>query len=293
MAAAQPDLSGQVILITGANSGIGKEAAVQLAAMGATVVITARDRGKGEAALAEVQRRSGSDGVELGDLDLASFASVRGFADDVLDRHDRLDVLMNNAGLVLDRRLLTDEGHEMTFGVNHLGPFLLTSLLRARLEASAPARVVNVASFAHRAATAAGLRADPQSEQLFTAYGAYGKSKLANILFTRELARRLAGTGVTANSLHPGAVRSGFGIGGDTHGPLAALMWIGRPFLVSAKRAARTQVQLAADPELADVSGEYFVRGQAHRPSPDARDDAAARWLWEESERLIAAAADR
>lgn len=166
----RPDLSGQVVVVTGANVGIGFETALALAAMGATVVMTARDRAKGEAAMAEVRERTGSTAVELGDLDLASFASIRTFAGWLLDRHDRLDVLVANAGLILDHRLVTDEGFEMMFGVNHLGHFLLTSLLRDRLVASAPARVVVVSSTGHRFAFGGLDRADLQADASFAGF---------------------------------------------------------------------------------------------------------------------------
>ena len=184
-----PDLHDQVIVVTGGNSGIGKEAAVALAAMGATVVITARNAEKGADALAEIQRRSGQTSVEVMALDLADFASIRSFAAELQDRHDRLDVLVNNAGGILSERLETAQHFEMTFGVNHLGHFLLTDLLVDRLKASAPARVINVSSFGHRFAYSGLDFADLQSERRYWSMDAYGKSKLANILFTRELAQ--------------------------------------------------------------------------------------------------------
>ena len=228
-----PDLHGQVIVVTGGNSGIGKEAAVALADDGGH----GRDHGprpgqrvptrstRSDAAPAETT-------VEVMALDLADFASIRAFAAEVLDRHDRLDVLVNNAGGILSDRLETAQGFEMTFGVNHLGHFLLTDLLLDRLKASAPARVINVSSFGHRFAYAGFDFADLQSEHQYWSMDAYGKSKLANILFTRELARRLVGTGVTANCLHPGVVRTGFGSADDMSG-VEHLTWrIGSPFYV-------------------------------------------------------------
>lgn len=288
-ATATPDLTGRVVVVTGANSGLGKETAVALAGMGATVVATSRSPEKGERAVAEIRRRSGvgGDRVELGRLDLASLASVGRFAAEVLDRHTRLDVLVHNAGLVVGRRRVTVDGFEETIGVNHLGPFLLTSLLRDRLVASAPARVVTVSSVAHRVASAAALVTDLQSEAAYDQTGVYAKSKLANILFTRELARRLAGTGVTANCLHPGIVRSGFARQGDARGWLSVAATVGAPFMISARRGAMTTVHLASSPEVADMTGAYFVRGRVATPSLDARDDAAAEWLWQQSEHLV------
>ena len=223
MEAAPPDLTGRTILITGANAGIGKETAVALATMGADVVMACRSRAKGEEAMAEVRARSGSDRVELGDLDLASLASVRTFAGDFLAAHDRLDVLVNNAGGITDRWTATADGFEQMFGVNHLGHFLLTDLLRDRLVESAPARVVVVSSVAHRYAIG-GIRFDDlQSERRFSSFPVYGRSKLANLLFTVELADRLAPHGVTVNAVHPGSINSHFGADGDT-GLLGALM---------------------------------------------------------------------
>ncbi len=190
-------MTGKVVLITGANAGIGKETAVGLARMGATVVMTSRDAGRGAEALADVRSRSGSTEVELFPLDLAELASVRACATEVLERHQRLDVLVDNAGLVMAERTVTHEGFETTFGVNHLGHFYLTNLLLDRLRASAPARVVVVASQAHKMVRGGLDFDDLQSLRHYRGFDAYSKSKLANLYFTRELARHLAGTGVT------------------------------------------------------------------------------------------------
>jgi retinol dehydrogenase-12 len=221
-------------------------------------------------------------------LDLADFASIRSFASELLARHDRLDVLVNNAGGILSHRLETEQGFEMTFGVNHLGHFLLTDLLVERLKASAPARVINVSSFGHRFAYTGMDFADLQSEHRYWSMDAYAKSKLANILFTRELARRLVGTGVTANCLHPGVVRTGFGSADDMNGIERMTVAIGSPLYVNAEHGARTTVYLASSPEVADRTGGYYVRCREHRPSRAARDPEAARRLWELSEQLVA-----
>ncbi len=281
-------MDGAVVVITGGNSGIGREAAVSLAGLGAIVVIAARDDTKGAAAAEDVRARSRGGEATAMSLDLASSASIRAFADDVQDRYDRLDVLVNNAGAILSTRQLTEDGFEATFGVNHLGHFLLTELLRDRLVASAPARVVNVSSVAHRFAPGFSF-ADPQfSVRAYHGTAAYNQSKLANVLFTLELARGLAGTGVTSNCLHPGAVRSGFGSADDTVGIERALLAIGRPFLVSPRRGARTITHLASSPEVEGVTGQYFVRCRMHEPSAAGRDPDAARRLWELSEELVA-----
>ncbi|HEX7443625.1 MAG TPA: SDR family oxidoreductase [Acidimicrobiales bacterium] len=281
------DLHGSVIVITGGNSGIGKEAAVGLAALGATVLITSRNPEKGRAALDEVRGRSGSDAVEVMALDLADFASIRAFSEAFHERFDRLDVLVNNAGGILSERQVTAQGFEMTFGVNHLGHFLLTDLLVDRLESSAPSRVVNVASLAHRLAVTGLNFSDLQSERRYQSMDVYGRSKLANVLFTTELARRLAGTGVTANCLHPGAVATGFGSPDDTTGIERFSMKLGRPFFISAEQGARTIVYLAASPDVAGHSGGYYVRCHLRRASRHGRDPVAARQLWDASEALV------
>ena len=292
MAAAAPDLHGSVIVITGGNSGIGKEAAVALAGMGATTVITARDAAKGRSALDEVRSRSGSDTVEVMALDLGDFASIRAFSAELHERFDRLDVLVNNAGAILTERQVTAQGFEATFGVNHLGHFLLTDLLLDRLRASAPSRIVNVASFAHRFALSGLSFHDLQSERRYRSMDAYAKSKLANVLFTTELARRLEGTGVTANCLHPGTVATGFGGADDTTGFERVSMMLGRAFFINAEKGARTIVYLASSPEVADRTGGYYVRGRLHPPSNAGRDPDAARRLWEASEALVASVPD-
>ncbi|HRW39155.1 MAG: SDR family oxidoreductase [Acidimicrobiales bacterium] len=292
MAAPRIDLAGQVVIVTGANSGIGFETALALAEGGATVVMAGRSEAKVARAVEEVAERTGSTRVVAGALDLASFASIRSFAAWFLDEFDRLDVLVNNAGLVLDERRETEEGFEQMFGVNHLGHFLLTDLLRERLVASAPARVINVASVAHRAARRGMTRDDLQHERRFRSFAVYGESKLANVLFTRELARRLDGTGVIVHCVHPGSINSGFGADGDAAvlGSLIALL--GRVVLRSPRFGARTQVWLAStdDPAVVGTTGGYFSWKRRWRPSRAARRPDEARWLWEQSERLIAAA---
>jgi NAD(P)-dependent dehydrogenase (short-subunit alcohol dehydrogenase family) len=286
---APTDMRGKVVVITGGNSGIGLAAAREIARKGATVVITARSEMKGASALDIIRRYSKNDASAVLPLDLASFASIRTFADRMLNDYERLDVLVNNAGGLLSQRQLTQEGYEMTFGVNHLGHFLLTELLLDRLKRSAPSRIVNVSSIGHR--FGAMSFADPMYERRsYNPTDAYNQSKLANVLFTRELARRLEGTGVIANSMHPGAVRTGFGSADDTKGFERAVMVVGRPFMISARRGAKTIIHLACSPDVADVSGEYFVRCKPHVASKNGRNDAAAEKLWDLSEELVAAA---
>jgi NAD(P)-dependent dehydrogenase (short-subunit alcohol dehydrogenase family) len=273
-------MNGAVCVVTGATSGIGKATATALARRGARVVLVGRDRGRGEATAAELARVAASPPrVEIADL--ASMDQVRSLAER-LGTLDRIDVLVNNAGFVAGQRRVTVDGFEEVFAVNHLAPFLLTNLLLGKLLASAPARVIGVASDAH---TNARLDLDdPQLEHGWDSWRSYANSKLANILFTRELARRLGGTGVTANCAHPGVVRTGFGRSG---GMLLRLgLTLARPFLLSPERGASTIVYLATSPDVAAATGGYYVKGQPRDPSQAAQDDAAARRLWELSEEL-------
>jgi NAD(P)-dependent dehydrogenase (short-subunit alcohol dehydrogenase family) len=275
-------------VITGGNAGIGKETAVALARAGWRVLITSRDSPRGAAARDEIRARSATDTTDVVALDLADLASVRRSAAEVLARAAQIDALVNNAGLLLQRRRVTVDGFEETFGVNHLGHFLLTNLLLERLRANpGGARVVVVASQAHRLAR--GMRFDDlHAERGYRAFPVYAHSKLANLLFTRELARRESGTGVTANASHPGWVDSRFGRDGDTNRVFEVATRIGSLFAVSAEAGARTSVYLASAPELEGVTGGYFTRCRAIEPSAAARDDGAARRLWEVSERLVA-----
>lgn len=283
-----PDMQGKTIVITGGNSGIGLETAEALAGMGARVIVTARNSDKGRAAVAGiVQRLGGHAQVQLVVFDLADLSSVRRGADEILEQAPRVDVLINNAGLVLSERHETVDGFEATFATNHLGPFLLTNLLLDRLRASAPSRIVNVASTAHSAARKGIPFDDLQSTKRYRGMRVYGESKLANILFTLELARRLAGTGVTANSLHPGTVRTGYGADGDTRGILAFGIKISQPFFLSPAKGARTSIYLASSPDVEGVTGEYFVKCKPAEPRRWAQDAEAAQHLWQVSEELV------
>ena len=274
-------MRGKVCLITGGSRGIGQVAAVNLADMGASVVIVARDQTRGEAVLAEVEAKTGHT-ADLLLADLSSMEAVRNLAQEFRARYDRLDVLVNNAGAVFSQRSVTVDGYERTFALNHLAYFLLTNLLVDLLRSNAPARVVNVSSTAHKGAV---LDFDDlQSEQRYAGWRAYGRSKLANILFTHELARRLEGTGVTANCLHPGVVSTGFN---KNNGLLMRIgMTLARPFLISPEKGAQTIVYLASSPDVEGVTGEYFVNCTATTSSPASYDDEAARRLWEVSARL-------
>ncbi len=277
-------MQGKTVVVTGATQGIGYAAALALARMGARVVITARDRGRGETAAAEISADARVP-VELVLCDFASMASIREGAAAVLERCDRLHVLLNNAGaLFLERRTSVD-GLELTFATNHLGYFLFTALLLERIRQSAPARIVNVASAAHRLARRGPSFDDLARERGYRGFPVYGETKLMNILFTRELARRLAGSGVTANSLHPGVIASGFGT--NNRGVLGWLMrHATRYFFSTPEEGARTSVYLASSPEVEGVTGKYFASCREVRPRPQAEDDEAARRLWALSEQL-------
>lgn len=279
-----PDLRGRTMMVTGATSGIGLETAVALARGGARVLLTARDPDRGEAARRRVRREAPRAAVEVVELDLASLASVRACTRDVGTRLDHLDVLVNNAGGVFGQRRTTADGFEATFGINHLGPYLLTRGLLPLLAAAPAARVVTVSSVAHRRGVL--NLDDPMFERRpYRSMAAYATSKLANVLFARELAHRVRGTGTTSNSVHPGTVRSGFGREGH---PLLQLgVWLAAPVFVDARRGASTSVYAAAHPAMAGVTGQYVSRRRVVRPAPAARDDDLARALWDRSADLV------
>jgi NAD(P)-dependent dehydrogenase (short-subunit alcohol dehydrogenase family) len=282
MAAGAPlELAGRTVVLTGATAGIGKAAALALARRGARLVLVCRSAERGRAVLEQVRTAGRGAASELLGMDLASLASVRIGAAELLRRHDRLHVLINNAGVWPPRRQLSADGFELTFAVNHLAPFLLTRLLLPALRAGEPARIVNVASEAHRRGR---LRWDDlQLERRWSGGAAYAQSKLANILFTRELARRLEGSGVVANSVHPGFISSE--LGRQLSSPVR---WAFRLFGGKPEDGARGPVRLAASADLAGVNGRYFDRTREATPSRAALDDAAAARLWEISEQLTA-----
>ena len=288
-----PSLDGKTMIVTGGNSGIGRAAAIALARAGAMVVITARSAVRGADAVADISAASGSSAVELSVFDLADLSSVRSGAADLLERCPRIDVLLNNAGLIMSERTRSADGYEATFAINHLGPFLLTDLLRPRLVESAPARIVNVASTAHNFARRGMVFDDLMAERSYKQMEVYGRSKLANILFTTELAERLAGTGVTVNCLHPGTVATGYARDGDANGFLAWGVKVVAPLSLTPEQGARTSVYLCSSPDVEGVTGTYFVKCKEKTPSANARDRAAAAQLWEVSEHLVEQAAAR
>jgi retinol dehydrogenase-14 len=276
------DMTGKICLVTGANSGIGKATALSLAKLDATVVMVSRDKDKGEAALFEIRTLSGNKNIDSMVADLSSQDSVRELAHDFKARYKKLHVLINNAGIFLPKRVSTVDGLEATFATNHLGHFLLTNLLLDVLKASAPSRIINITSSAHRG-TEINFE-DLQGEKKYSGYHAYSQSKLANVLFTYELAKQLEGTGVTVNCLHPGVVRTGFGK--DQTGLMSVLVRIGSPFMMSPEKAAKAVIYLAASPELEGVSGKHFSRGKEERSSTESYDAASAERLWKVSTEL-------
>ncbi len=280
-------MQGKVVVMTGATSGIGEVAAVDLAGQGARIVLVARDPARTEVTLARL--RGAGPGVEhrAHTADLSSIADTKRVGAEIAAAEPRIDVLINNAGAVFGRHSESREGLEMTFALNHMAYFVLTEALKDRLIAAAPARIVNTASGAHRGAK---LDFDDLQDRAGAgAMGAYGRSKLANILFTRELARRLAGTGVTANCLHPGFVATRFG--DNLTGPLRLLFPLAKLFAISPAEGAKTIVYLASSPAVEGVSGLYFDKCAPSTPTVEAQDDAAAARLWAESEKLAASAA--
>ena len=270
------------ILVTGASSGIGKITAMELAKMGAQLLLVCRDRTRGEAAVAEIAAKTGNRDVELMIADLGSQRQIRQLAANVVARNEPLHVLINNAGLVNMSRTATEDGIETTFAVNHLAYFLLTLLLLDRLKQSAPARIINVASDAHKFGSM--NFDDLGGARRYSGFRIYGRSKLANILFTYELARRLEGTGVTVNCAHPGPVSSGFG---KNNGALARLVLaVAGPFMRTPERGAETSIHLASSPEVEGISGKYYLDCKPHQSNAESYDRAIARRLWDVSTQM-------
>jgi NAD(P)-dependent dehydrogenase (short-subunit alcohol dehydrogenase family) len=275
-------VKGKTVFITGATNGIGKAAALEIARQGASIVIVGRDKAKTEVVTNELRKTSGNKNVDYLLADLSSQASIHKLADDFKARHSRLDVLINNAGGVFDTRKTTVDGLEYTFAFNHLAYFLLTHLLLDTLKASTPSRIINVSS------SAEGLgKSDLQSEKKYSGFPVYSKSKLANVMFTYELAKRLQGTGVTANVLHPGRVKTGFGDNSQT--PMMRLLIAALKNLgaLTPEQGADTVVYLATSPEVGAVTGKFFHKRKEGKTNALSYDDTANQRLWEESAKLV------
>jgi NAD(P)-dependent dehydrogenase (short-subunit alcohol dehydrogenase family) len=276
-------MRGKVCVITGATSGIGLVAAERLAAMGARLVLVGRDKARGEATITRIKRRSPGAEIRIHYADLSRLVEMNRLTSEIAAIEPRIDVLINNAGAMFAARSVTEDGLERTFAVNHMAYFVLAVRLKERLVAAAPARIVNTASDAHRGNI---LDFDDlQSARRYRGLTAYGRSKLANILFTREFARRLAGTGVTVNCLHPGFVATRIA---DNNGGVFRLgVGVAKSlFALSPEKGAETMVHLASSPDVAGITGGYFAKSRPATPTAAAQDDAAARRLWEESAKI-------
>jgi NAD(P)-dependent dehydrogenase (short-subunit alcohol dehydrogenase family) len=275
---------GKICLVTGGTNGIGKAAAQALAQMGATVVIVGRDAQKTRQVSEEIKSASGSQNVDYLLADLSSQRDVRRLAGEFKRKYPHLHVLLNNAGGTFATRQLSVDGIEMTFALNHLAYYLLTNLLLDTLKDSAPARIINVASDAHSRGKIDF--ANLQGERYYSGFGPYGNSKLANILFTTELAQRLEGTGVTVNALHPGLTSTGFGQ--NNPGFLMKIMGAVIPLIArSPEKGAKTSIYLASSPEVQSITGKYFVDCKVTQPAPQAADRVVARKLWNVSAEIV------
>src|SRR3989440_10279657 len=278
-------MQGKICMVTGANSGIGKATALALAQMGATVVMVCRDRARGEEARSEITTKSKNNAVELLQADLSSQQSIRQLVEHFQRHYTHLHVLINNAGAAFPgRRRETVDGVEMTFAVNYLAPFLLTHLLLDVLKASAPARIVNVSSASHKSGYI--QMDDLQGEKHNRSMRAYPQSKLAIVLFTYELARRLQGTGVTANCLDPGFVATNIGQTGASL-PVRLLIKLIGSFGTSPEKGAKTSIYLASSPEVEGVTGKYFLKRLPKRSAAISYDESLQRQLWEQSAKLV------
>ena len=276
-------LAGSTVLVTGGTGGIGRATALGLAMMGAHLAITGRDRGRTEGAAREIRAAGGGE-VDVFVADLSSQSEVRRLADEVLKSYPSIDVLVNNVGGYWNTRHVTADGLEHTFALNHLAPFLLTNLLLDRLKQSAPARVVTVSSNAQ--AMGRIDFDDLQGERSYSGSRAYNQSKLANVLFTYELAKRLQASAVTANALHPGVVSTSFGAE-DPRGIQRLIIPLARPFMKSPAQGAATSIHLASSPDLEQVTGRYFANSKPKRSSKRSYDEAAAARLWQVSADLV------
>jgi NAD(P)-dependent dehydrogenase (short-subunit alcohol dehydrogenase family) len=285
MPTVKSSMQGKICMVTGANSGIGKATALELAQMGATVVMVCRDRARGEQARSEITTTSRNNAVDLLLADLSSQQSIRQLVEHFQHHYTHLHVLINNAGAAFTgRRRETVDGLEMTFAVNYLAPFLLTNLLLDMLKASAPARIVNVSSAAHKSGSM--QMDDLQAEKLYRPMRTYPQAKLAVVLFTYELARRLQGTGVTANCLHPGFVATNFAQS-DGGPAVRLLVKLLGSFGTSPQEGAQTSIYLASSPEVEGVTGKYFVKSIPRRSAAISYDESLQRQLWEQSAKLV------
>ena len=277
-------IDNKVVIITGANTGIGKETAIDLAKRGGKIYIACRDKTRGENALADIRKESGSDRVYLLQLDLASLKSVREFSEKFHKLESKLDILINNAGLLLVKKSYTEDGFEMHMGVNHLGHFLLTNLLLDLLKAAAPSRIVVVTSVIYKMLKFE--KDDWMCDRKFSSFRGYGFSKIANILFTTELSKKLEGTNVTVNCCHPGAVHTDI-IQGWNLPFISLTRKVVGVFLKTPVEGAQTQIRLAVDPDLETVTGKYFADCKEEELKSEGKNSENAKWLWEKSSEVV------
>ncbi|KAM8714250.1 hypothetical protein ACLKA7_014393 [Drosophila subpalustris] len=282
----ETDETGKIVIVTGSNTGIGKETVLELARRGATVYMACRDKKRTDEARLEIIRETNNQNIHFRELDLASLDSIRKFAADFKKEQNKLHILINNAGIMHCPRMSTKDGFEMQLGVNHMGHFLLTNLLLDLLKKTAPSRIVNVSSLAH---SMGKMNFDDlNSEKSYNSFDAYNQSKLANVLFTRELAKRLEGTGVTVNAVHPGVVQTDllrhYKFFETTIGRILVkgVQWV---FFKTSKNGAQTTLYAALDPDLNGVTGLYFSDCKPKEVSNAAKDEKSAKLLWEESEK--------
>ncbi len=279
-------MNGKTVIITGGNAGIGKATAIDLAKKGATVLITSRSEDKARNAVEEIKKASGSERVEFIRIDLGSQESVRSTAEEIKTRFPKIDVLINNAGCYLSDLQLSPEGIELQFATNHLGHFLLTNLLMDNLKASGTGRIINLASIAHKSTRKLDLEDLNFKNYEYGGWKSYSRSKFCNILFTKELARRLEGTGLTANAVHPGGVRTE--IAEKDANWYTKLGWIAmKPFMITVEQGAATSIHLASSPKVEGITGQYWVRSKQEWSNRPSQDPELAKKLWLKSEELV------
>jgi NAD(P)-dependent dehydrogenase (short-subunit alcohol dehydrogenase family) len=279
-------MNGKTVIITGGNAGIGKATAIDLAKKGATVLITSRSEDKARNAVEEIKKASGSERVEFIRIDLGSQESVRSTAEEIKTRFPKIDVLINNAGCYLSDLQLSPEGIELQFATNHLGHFLLTNLLMDNLKASGTGRIINLASIAHKSTRKLDLEDLNFKNDEYGGWKSYSRSKFCNILFTKELARRLEGTGLTANAVHPGGVRTE--IAEKDANWYTKLGWIAmKPFMITVEQGAATSIHLASSPKVEGITGQYWVRSKQEWSNRPSQDPELAKKLWLKSEELV------
>ncbi|MCB9185735.1 MAG: SDR family oxidoreductase [Flavobacteriales bacterium] len=279
-------MEGKTVIITGGNAGIGKATAIALAKKGASIVITSRSETKAKEAVAEIKKQSGSDKVDFVTIDLSSQKSVREAAERLKAKCPKIDVLINNAGCYFSELKLNEDGLEMQFATNHLGHFLLTNLLMENLKAAEKARIINLSSIAHKSTRELDLNDINYQNAAYDGWKSYSRSKFCNILFTRELARRLEGTGITANAVHPGGVRTE--IAEKNANWYTKLGWIlSKPLMVTVEDGAKTSIHLASSEEGGDMSGGYWVKCKKYFSNRPSQDPETAAALWKKSEELV------